>query len=149
MCARLQELHARLEPLLIFTIDGASFIDADDPKWEVVAAVVQHNGRPYLVRSVLLSQPACRLQVCLCGCVCLWVYTSEAAALLTLLALLPACAGWVVRTVQLLCLAAQPPPKSRTGGWVGPHVFLPWQRQASVGWHVGLLQPWRSLSVVS
>jgi hypothetical protein len=68
VCVLLQELHARLEPLLIFTIDGASFIDAEDPKWEVVAAVMQHNGRPYLVRgSVLLSQPGCQLQDALHG----------------------------------------------------------------------------------
>lgn len=38
-----------MEPLLIFTIDGANFIDASDTKWEVVAAVVKHNGRTYLV----------------------------------------------------------------------------------------------------
>jgi hypothetical protein len=42
-----------LEPLLIFTIDGANFIDVSDAKWEVVAAVVQHKGRSYLVRQQL------------------------------------------------------------------------------------------------
>jgi hypothetical protein len=45
-----QELHARLEPLLIFTIDGANFLEAHDPKWEVVAAVATRAGKPYLVR---------------------------------------------------------------------------------------------------
>jgi histone acetyltransferase 1 len=46
----MQELHARLEPLLVFTIDGANFLDVEDPKWEVVAAVVTRGGRPYMVR---------------------------------------------------------------------------------------------------
>lgn len=45
-----QELHARLEPLLIFTIDGANFIDVSDDKWEVVVAVVNMRGRQYMVR---------------------------------------------------------------------------------------------------
>lgn len=46
----LQELHARMEPLLIFTIDGANFLDVADPKWEVVAAVMERNGQQHLVR---------------------------------------------------------------------------------------------------
>lgn len=47
-----QELHARMEPLLIFTIDGANFIDVQDPKWEVVAAVMERSGQQHLVRAV-------------------------------------------------------------------------------------------------
>ena len=34
-----QGLHERLEPLLLFFIDGASLIDNDDLKWEVLLAV--------------------------------------------------------------------------------------------------------------
>ena len=37
---RNKELHRRVEPLLIFTVDGASFVDAEDARWEVVAAVL-------------------------------------------------------------------------------------------------------------
>lgn len=33
-------LHGRVEPLLIFTVDGASFVDAEDPRWEVVVALL-------------------------------------------------------------------------------------------------------------
>ena len=39
-----QAVHARLEPLLLFFIDGASLIDADDDKWELLLAV-QPNGK--------------------------------------------------------------------------------------------------------
>lgn len=39
-----QALHARFQPLLVFTIDGASYIENTDPKWEVVAAVLQRQG---------------------------------------------------------------------------------------------------------
>lgn len=54
----LQELHARMSPLIIFTIDGASHIDRDDPKWEVVAAAVTRpDGRQCLVRPPAPSLP--------------------------------------------------------------------------------------------
>lgn len=36
----LQELHQRFEPLLLFFIDGASLIDAEDDKWEVLLPVI-------------------------------------------------------------------------------------------------------------
>lgn len=39
-----QDLHGRLEPLLIFTVDGASFIDPEDARWELVAAVMDDGG---------------------------------------------------------------------------------------------------------
>lgn len=39
-----QALHKRLEPLLIFTVDGASFIDPEDERWELVAAVMDDGG---------------------------------------------------------------------------------------------------------
>lgn len=44
-----------MEPLLIFTIDGANFLDVADPKWEVVAAVMERNGQQQLVRDGLLQ----------------------------------------------------------------------------------------------
>ena len=34
-----RELHARMEPFLLFFIDGASSIDSTDPMWEVILAV--------------------------------------------------------------------------------------------------------------
>ncbi|WIA11310.1 hypothetical protein OEZ85_011433 [Tetradesmus obliquus] len=40
-----KDLHTRLQPLLIFTIDGANYIDAADPKWEIVAAVLHAEGK--------------------------------------------------------------------------------------------------------
>jgi GNAT superfamily N-acetyltransferase len=38
-----RRLHARFEPLLLFTVDGANTIDGDDPRWELVLAVL-HGG---------------------------------------------------------------------------------------------------------
>lgn len=32
-------MHGRLEALLLFFIDGANFIDADDPQWELLLVV--------------------------------------------------------------------------------------------------------------
>lgn len=45
-----QELHGRMQPLLIFTIDGANYIDTSDLKWEVVAAVLERDNKQQLVR---------------------------------------------------------------------------------------------------
>eukprot|EP00878_Enallax_costatus_P032718 GHUV01035978.1.p1 GENE.GHUV01035978.1~~GHUV01035978.1.p1 ORF type:complete len:242 (+),score=25.95 GHUV01035978.1:102-827(+) len=45
-----KELHARMEPLLVFTIDGANFLDVRDSKWEVVAAVMEKDGQQCMVR---------------------------------------------------------------------------------------------------
>jgi hypothetical protein len=53
VCCFLQDLHARLQPLLIFMIDGASYIDAADSKWEVVAAVMHTEGKQQLVSYAL------------------------------------------------------------------------------------------------
>ena len=44
LLSRLQALHARMQPLVFFFVDGASAIDADDPDW-------------YLVRHCLLPPP--------------------------------------------------------------------------------------------
>jgi len=74
----MQELHARLQPLLIFTIDGANYIDVNDPKWEVVAAVQSANsdqGQAQEQQLVSDHHPAMVLAAC--------------CALL-----LPACAPW-------------------------------------------------------
>lgn len=37
----LQALHQRLEPLLLFTIDGANFIDDEDRQWELLLPVAR------------------------------------------------------------------------------------------------------------
>ncbi len=36
-----QALHQRLEPLLLFTIDGANFIDDHDRQWELLLPVAR------------------------------------------------------------------------------------------------------------
>lgn len=41
----MQALHARMQPLLLFFIDAASFIDADDPKWELFLATSPNAGQ--------------------------------------------------------------------------------------------------------
>lgn len=34
-----QDLHARLQPLLMFFVDGASFINAEEREWDFLLAV--------------------------------------------------------------------------------------------------------------
>ena len=34
-----QALHARMQPLLLFYIDGARLIDSSDPEWDMLLAV--------------------------------------------------------------------------------------------------------------
>jgi hypothetical protein len=58
-CFLLQDLHMRLQPLLVFTIDGANYIDAADTKWEIVAAVMHTEGKQQQLVGVALSD--CRL----------------------------------------------------------------------------------------
>ena len=36
-----QELHARLEPYLLFFIDGASAVESDDPRWELLLVIMK------------------------------------------------------------------------------------------------------------
>ncbi len=38
---KLQELHRRIEPLVLFTIDGANAIDGADDMWELLLAVLK------------------------------------------------------------------------------------------------------------
>ena len=46
----LQALHSRLQPFLLFFIDGASYIDAEDPNWELLLATEQEaSGREHVV----------------------------------------------------------------------------------------------------
>ncbi|DBA71639.1 TPA: putative uncategorized biosynthetic cluster [Trebouxia sp. C0005] len=45
----LKDLHERLQPFLLFFIDGASFLDADDPKWELLLATEHQAGRDVVV----------------------------------------------------------------------------------------------------
>lgn len=49
MC--MQALHLRLQPFLLFFIDGASFIDAEDMRWELLLATEQHEGQETVVRA--------------------------------------------------------------------------------------------------
>ncbi|GLI63534.1 hypothetical protein VaNZ11_006522 [Volvox africanus] len=62
-------LHARLEPLLLFTIDGAQFIDADDPQWELLLPVARAEDGGCLVLGLttlfnFFAYPtSCRLRV--------------------------------------------------------------------------------------
>lgn len=56
-CCHSQDLHARLQPLLIFFIDAASFVDDDqgdiDARWELYTAVeTTAAGHDTIVRSV-------------------------------------------------------------------------------------------------
>ncbi|GIL67145.1 hypothetical protein Vafri_20587 [Volvox africanus] len=62
-------LHSRLEPLLLFTIDGAQFIDADDPQWELLLPVARAEDGGCLVLGLtslfnFFAYPtSCRLRV--------------------------------------------------------------------------------------
>lgn len=47
--AKIKALHARLEPLLQFFIDGAQVIDQDDPHWELLLAFSQEDNRPQVL----------------------------------------------------------------------------------------------------
>jgi len=47
----LQALHERLQPILLFFIDGASFIDAADSKWELLLATEHQAGQDVVVSS--------------------------------------------------------------------------------------------------
>lgn len=47
--ARLKALHAALQPLLVFYIDAASYLDATDPDWQLLLAVQQHKERTIVV----------------------------------------------------------------------------------------------------
>jgi hypothetical protein len=48
---REQELHARLQPLLLFFIDGASVIDLEDEDWDLLLAVQTLPGKAPVVVS--------------------------------------------------------------------------------------------------
>lgn len=51
----MQEVHARLQPFLLFFIDGASYIDEDDPKWELLLVLEQQEGQHAVVRLLLAT----------------------------------------------------------------------------------------------
>ena len=48
--AHAQDLHARFQPLLLFFVDGANFINAEEPEWDLLLAVRSHGGIPTVVR---------------------------------------------------------------------------------------------------
>lgn len=48
----MQALHERMQPLLLFFIDAASFIDAEDERWELLLASTSHNGITEVVSHV-------------------------------------------------------------------------------------------------
>ena len=60
----MQALHSRLQPFLLFFIDGASFIDAEDTKWELLVATEQHAGQEIVVSPQAHSHSA-KLIVCM------------------------------------------------------------------------------------
>ncbi|KAK9866385.1 hypothetical protein WJX84_011581 [Apatococcus fuscideae] len=45
----IKDLHARIEPLLLFFVDAACAIDQEDADWDLMLAVRQHNGSPQVV----------------------------------------------------------------------------------------------------
>lgn len=67
VCARifpapLQALHARMEPLLLFFIDGASLIDKEDDDWELLLAVMPASQAQGGGTLVVRAEVACVLQ---------------------------------------------------------------------------------------
>lgn len=59
-----QALHARMQPLLLFFVDGGSAIDADDPGWELLLALHPEGGHTVVVRPSLPAGPAPGRQAC-------------------------------------------------------------------------------------
>ena len=49
----MQALHARLQPLLYFFVDGASLIDATEPEWTLLLATQNIGGTEIVVSSCL------------------------------------------------------------------------------------------------
>ena len=47
-------MHTRLQPLLCFFVDGASFIGPEHPGWILLLATQQHHGRETVVSPVLI-----------------------------------------------------------------------------------------------
>ncbi len=45
-----QDVHARMQPLLLFFVDAASEIDQEDEDWDLFLAVQQQAGHPQIVR---------------------------------------------------------------------------------------------------
>ena len=56
-----QTLHSRLEPLLLFFVDGASAIDPEEDAWDLLLAVKHVNGQPRVVGGQRLSMAVHRL----------------------------------------------------------------------------------------
>ena len=48
-CTLMQALHARMEPLLLFFVDGASHIDPEEAAWDLLVARKLVNGQPTVV----------------------------------------------------------------------------------------------------
>ena len=44
-----QALHSRMEPLLLFFVDGASHIDPEEAAWDLLVARRLVNGQPMVV----------------------------------------------------------------------------------------------------
>lgn len=61
----MQDLHARIEPLLLFFIDGASAIEKDE-KWEVLLALQPAQGgkAALTVRSLFCVSSSCICFTC-------------------------------------------------------------------------------------
>ena len=52
-----QDLHARFQPLLLFFVDGANFINPEEPEWDLLLAV-RTNGAAVTVVSLVTPFPA-------------------------------------------------------------------------------------------
>lgn len=50
----LQDMHARMQPLLLFFVDAASVIDQEDEDWDLLLAVQQQDGRPQIVSLLMV-----------------------------------------------------------------------------------------------
>ena len=55
MVEPVQALHARMQPLLLFFIDGANLIDSKEPEWDLLLAVHTKGEAVTVVCSVLSS----------------------------------------------------------------------------------------------
>ena len=52
-CGVVQDIHARMQPLLLFFVDAASAIDQEDDDWDLFLAVQRHDGVPSIVSRLL------------------------------------------------------------------------------------------------
>ena len=59
MHAPTQDLHARFQPLLLFFVDGANFINAQEPEWDLLLAIRKLGHVTIVVRASSLFCCTC------------------------------------------------------------------------------------------